>query len=199
MIGETTLLDLSLHHIYSMAEDDSSVEISDCDSNSEYEEYEEEIIEEYEVVSDDEIAVQNLSIADTQHPESKPANEENDDSLWEKPSWAKGGVKLRQTGRGEAMKKDGNLAAPITFTPFKNNDHSNAIANQGRLKKTAVGNAVKQGESLAAPITFTPFKNEDHRNYVADPNKLKSSETGQAVREGANLAMPITHIRKGKK
>lgn len=178
-----------------MAEDDSSVEISDYDSNSEYEEYEEEIIEEYEVVTDDEIAVQNLSIADTQRPKL----EENDDSLWEKPSWAKGGIKLKKTGRGEAMKKDGNLAAPITFTPFKNNDHSNAIANQGRLKKTAVGNAVKQGESLAAPITFTPFKNEDHRNYVADPNKLKSSETGQAVREGANLAMPITHIRKGKK
>lgn len=56
------------------------------------------------------------------------------------------------------MKKDGNLAAPITFTPFKNEDHSNKVAHQGRLRKTEVGEAVKQGEDLAAPITFTPFK-----------------------------------------
>jgi len=37
-----------------------------------------------------------------------------DDGLWEKPAWAKGGVKLKSTGRAEAMKQNGNLAAPIT-------------------------------------------------------------------------------------
>jgi hypothetical protein len=50
------------------------------------------------------------------------ADDEDDDGLWEKPAWAKGGVKLKSTGKAEAMKKDGNLAAPVTFTPFKNED-----------------------------------------------------------------------------
>ena len=72
-------------------------------------------------------------------------------SLWEKPAWAKGGVKLRSTGKADAMKQSGNLAAPITFTPFKNEDHSNKVANQGKLKQTDVGEAAKQGEDLAAP------------------------------------------------
>lgn len=39
---------------------------------------------------------------------------EEDDGLWEKPAWAKGGLKLKSTGKADAMKKDGNLAAPIT-------------------------------------------------------------------------------------
>jgi hypothetical protein len=38
----------------------------------------------------------------------------DDDDLWEKPAWAKGGLKLKSTGKADAMKKDGNLAAPIT-------------------------------------------------------------------------------------
>ena len=75
----------------------------------------------------------------------------DDDGLWEKPAWAKGGVKLRSTGFGNAMKESGNLAAPITFTPYKNEDHSNKVANQGKLRRTDVGEAAKQGEDLAAP------------------------------------------------
>jgi hypothetical protein len=75
----------------------------------------------------------------------------DDDGLWEKPAWAKGGVKLRSTGKADAMKTTGNLAAAITFTPFKNEDHSNKVAHQGRLRRTDVGEAAKQGEDLAAP------------------------------------------------
>lgn len=41
-------------------------------------------------------------------------NDDDDDGLWEKPAWAKGGVKLKSTGKADAMKKEGNLAAPIT-------------------------------------------------------------------------------------
>lgn len=41
-------------------------------------------------------------------------NEYEDDGLWEKPAWAKGGLKLKSTGKADAMKKEGNLAAPIT-------------------------------------------------------------------------------------
>ena len=111
-----------------------------------------------------------------------------DDGLWEKPAWAKGGVKLKKTGFGDAMKESGNLAAPITFTPFKNNDHSNQVANQGNLRSSEVGAAVKMGENLAAPITFTPFKNEDHSNKVANQQVLTQTEVGAAAKEGEDLA-----------
>ena len=116
-----------------------------------------------------------------------------DDGLWEKPAWAKGGLKLKKTGKADAMKKDGNLAAPITFTPFKNDDHSNEVANQGKLRSTDVGDAAKTGEDLAAPITFTPFKNEDHSNDVANQNVLKQSEVGAAAKEGYDLAAVSTY------
>lgn len=42
------------------------------------------------------------------------SNEVEDDGLWEKPAWAKGGLKLKSTGKAEAMKTKGDLAAPIT-------------------------------------------------------------------------------------
>jgi hypothetical protein len=77
----------------------------------------------------------------------------DDDGLWEKPAWAKGGVKLRSTGFGDAMKKEGNLAAPITFTPFKNEDHKNYIANPDILAPTEVGEKMKSDGNLAMPIT----------------------------------------------
>jgi hypothetical protein len=113
---------------------------------------------------------------------------DEDDGLWEKPAWAKGGTKLKSTGKAEAMKKDGNLAAAITFTPFKSEDHSNKVANQGGLRSTDVGAAVKSGENLAAPITFTPFKSEDHSNKVANQAVLNQSEVGSAAKEGYDLA-----------
>ena len=69
--------------------------------------------------------------------------------------------RLRKTEVGELAKSGEDLAAPITFTPFKNEDHSNKVANADRLRKTEVGEAVKSGENLAAPITNTPFKNND--------------------------------------
>ena len=124
---------------------------------------------------------------------------DEDDGLWEKPAWAKGGLQLKKTGMADAMKTEGNLAAPITFTPFKSEDHSNPVANQGKLKETGVGVAAKSGEDLAAPITFTPFKSEDHSNPVANPDILQNTEVGEAVKQGENLAMPITNIRDAVK
>ncbi|KAG7367071.1 Rit1 N-terminal domain containing protein [Nitzschia inconspicua] len=44
----------------------------------------------------------------------KMADEYEDDGLWEKPAWAKGCIKLKSTGKAEAMKTKGDLAAPIT-------------------------------------------------------------------------------------
>ena len=51
------------------------------------------------------------------------------------------------------MKKDGNLAAPITFTPFKSQDHSNKVANTDILHKSEVGEKMKTEGNLAMPIT----------------------------------------------
>ncbi len=76
-----------------------------------------------------------------------------DDGLWERPAWAKGGVKLRSTGKAEMMKKEGNLAAPITFTPFKNEDHTNYYAHPDGLAATEVGEKMKTQGELAMPIT----------------------------------------------
>jgi len=87
---------------------------------------------------------------------------DQDDGLWEKPAWAKGGHKLKSTGKADAMKTSGNLAAPITFTPFKSNDHTNKVANTEVLRKSDVGEAVKQGQDLAMPITNI---REAMRNY----------------------------------
>ena len=36
---------------------------------------------------------------------------------WEKPAWAKGGVSLRKTGKGDVARKGDNLARPITQLP----------------------------------------------------------------------------------
>jgi hypothetical protein len=120
---------------------------------------------------------------------------DEDDGLWEKPAWAKGGHKLKSTGKAEQMKGAGNLAAPITFTPFKSNDHSNRVANPELLKASDVGAAAKEGYDLAAPITFTPYKSDDHTNKVANAEVLRKTDVGEAVKQGQNLAMPITNIR----
>ncbi|KAL3912239.1 MAG: hypothetical protein SGILL_006964 [Bacillariaceae sp.] len=78
----------------------------------------------------------------------------DEDCLWEKPAWAKkGGLKLRSTGYADAMKADGNLAAPITFTPFKSEDHSNPVANPEILDKSDMGEKMKTKGDLAMPIT----------------------------------------------
>jgi hypothetical protein len=77
----------------------------------------------------------------------------DDDGLWEKPAWAKGGHKLRSTGKADSMKKDGNLAAPITFTPYKSDDHTNYVANPELLAPTEKGEKMKTEGELAMPIT----------------------------------------------
>jgi hypothetical protein len=81
------------------------------------------------------------------------ADDDEDDGLWEKPAWAKGGLKLKSTGKADAMKKDGNLAAPITFTPFKSQDHTNKVANPEKLATSEEGEKMKTEGNLAAPIT----------------------------------------------
>jgi hypothetical protein len=53
-----------------------------------------------------------MSLHEEQHHDEYDACDEGgDNGLWEKPTWANGGVKLRSTGKGQAMKEVGNLAA----------------------------------------------------------------------------------------
>jgi hypothetical protein len=126
---------------------------------------------------------------------SNTMSDNEDDGLWEKPSWAKGGAKLKKTGRGDAMKHTGNLAAAITFTPYKNEDHSNKVANQGGLRQSDVGEAVKSGENLACPITHIreEMMINDSTNKVANQGRLRQSEVGEAAKAGQDLAAPVTY------
>jgi hypothetical protein len=114
------------------------------------------------------------------------------------PEWQQK-MPLRESVVGAAAKKGMDLAAPITFTPFKNEDHSNKVANQRILRQSQVGEAAREGLDLAAPITFTPFKNSDPTNPVARPDALRPTDSGALVRGGGNLAMPITTIREASK
>jgi hypothetical protein len=79
--------------------------------------------------------------------------DDDDDGLWEKPTWAKGGIKLKSTGKADQMKKEGNLASPVTFTPFKNEDHTNYYARPEHLEETGLGEKMKTRGDLAMPIT----------------------------------------------
>jgi hypothetical protein len=92
---------------------------------------------------------------------------DEDDGLWEKPAWAKGGHSLKKTGKGDAMKTDGNLAAAITFTPFKSEDHTNKLANPDKLATSDVGEKMKSDGNLAMPIT-----------NIRDEMKKKKREAG---------------------
>jgi hypothetical protein len=60
---------------------------------------------------------------------------------------------LRQSEVGEAAKEGYDLAAPITFTPYKNEDHSNPVARPDILAATGKGEKMKSDGNLAMPIT----------------------------------------------
>jgi hypothetical protein len=81
------------------------------------------------------------------------SDSDDDDGVWEKPAWAKGGVQLKSTGKADVMKMDGNLAAPITYTPFKSQDHTNYVADPNKLNMTEQGKLAKEKGNLASPIT----------------------------------------------
>jgi len=106
-------------------------------------------------------------------------------------------MRLKKTSMGRMLEKDGNLAAPITFTPFKNTDFKNGVCNPTLLKKTPKGNRVLNGEYISAPITHIP-KNTNFKNKVVDPTKLKHTEKGETLKKGAYLSAPITHIPQKK-
>jgi phage gpG-like protein len=161
--------------------------VYETDSNGESY-YEEEVVPDLPaVIEEDE---EDEKSEDEPEPEKVEEESEEED---DRPAWAN--MKLKKTAKGELLKKDGNLAAPITFTPFKNTDFTNRAVDKHKLKKTEEGTRLSESGNLAAAITNTPFKNTDHTNYVANQNRLKSTEVSDAVKKGESLAAPITNIR----
>ena len=72
--------------------------------------------------------------------------------LWS-PTWSNKRSALKPTGMAEAMRIHGNLAAPITFSPFKNDDdHKNKLANPKKLRSTEHGRRMMDFGNLASPI-----------------------------------------------
>jgi len=120
-------------------------------------------------------------------------DDDDDDDDDDKPAWAR--IRLKKTTMGRMLEQEGNLQAPITFTPFKNADFRNEICNPGRLKKTTLGQKVLNGEYISAPITHIP-KNTTSKNKVVDPTTLRHTEEGELLKKGEYLSAPITHIRE---
>ena len=52
-----------------------------------------------------------------------------------------------------AAKSGEDLAAPVTFTPYKNDDHTNYLASPKNLSTTQEGEKMKRAGNLAMPIT----------------------------------------------
>jgi hypothetical protein len=112
------------------------------------ESYEEEIINELDaVVEEDE--EEEESEDEQEGVKGEKAAESDDDDL---PAWAK--MTLKKTDKGDALRMSGNLAAPITFTPFKNTDFTNKLCNPDVLHKSEVGERVREGEYLSA-VSYT--------------------------------------------
>jgi hypothetical protein len=123
--------------IYEATEDDSS------EASSYYEE---------EIVGDELTAVleeEEEESEDDESDEEEEAWESEDD---ETPFWAK--LQLKTTEKGNELRKSGNLAAPITFTPFKNTDFTNKLCSPKSLKTTEQGQTLlKKQEGSSSPIT----------------------------------------------
>jgi hypothetical protein len=123
--------------IYEETDNDDSSEASSY--------YEEEIVED-----------QLPTVLEEEEEESEDDEEEeweSDDDDDETPFWAK--LQLRKTEKGNELRESGNLAAPITFTPFKNTDFTNKLCSPKSLRKTEQGNKIlkKQEASLSSITT----------------------------------------------
>ena len=64
---------------------------------------------------------------------------------------------LRQSEVGEAAKEGYDLAAPITFTPYKSDDHSNPVANPENLAASEIGEKMKNEGEMNLHIVCIVF------------------------------------------
>eukprot|EP00522_Entomoneis_paludosa_P015431 CAMPEP_0172444066 /NCGR_PEP_ID=MMETSP1065-20121228/4195_1 /TAXON_ID=265537 /ORGANISM="Amphiprora paludosa, Strain CCMP125" /LENGTH=124 /DNA_ID=CAMNT_0013194485 /DNA_START=47 /DNA_END=421 /DNA_ORIENTATION=+ len=118
---------------------------------------------------------------------------EHSDITWEKPAWAKGAT-LKKTGRGDAVKQGGNLAAPITDLPHQEKQNFEKPGWTGDVEHIE-----KPQSDLAKPITNireTGDKNLEFEKPEWTKKKvLKDSGKGEAIKSGKEIARPIGGIK----
>ena len=117
------------------------------------------------------------------------ADEDERDLSWQKPDWTKN-TKLRSTGKGDAVKTGGNLAAPITSLPHQKEPFEKPEWTGDVQAKE--GTRV-QGD-LAKPITALPHTADSKDLSFQKPEWTKDVETKVGTRTAADLAKPITSL-----
>lgn len=107
---------------------------------------------------------------------------------WEKPEWTKE-RKLRSTGKGEELRKGGNLANPITFPKKKPaNAHLEEEESEEQFEKINTEEVIRRlkgGDSATKGLISLP-------SYRGRQRNLKFSILGAKIRDGGDLVKPIT-------
>lgn len=120
---------------------------------------------------------------------------------WEKPEWAgeNNANKLKETGKGDDVRKGANLAGPITFPKQKKSD---AAEQKSDVYEDAHGNVIDKEELIRRiqegdtnVMAFVPLPTYGGRHQP----KLKFSVQGQKMRSGMDLAKPITKATVDRK
>ena len=120
---------------------------------------------------------------------------------WEKPAWAKGGTKLRSTGKADVLKQGGSLAAPITDLPHMKGEGEGNFSKPEWTDDAAAHVGQRVDGDLAKPITNLPHAGTGEKNLSFEKPDwtkkpvLSESEKGAALKQGAEIARPIGGIK----
>ena len=117
------------------------------------------------------------------------------DLSWQKPDWTKN-LKLRSTGKGDAVKTGGNLAAPITNLPHQ----KEAFEKPEWTGDVQAKEGTRVQGDLAKPITSLPHvdgaKDLSFKKPDWTTNKtLNETKKGSALKDGQEIARPIGGIK----
>ena len=106
--------------------------------------------------------------------------------------------KLKETGKGDDIRKGGNLAGPITFPKQKKtqtvDDKPDTYEDEqgNTIDKEELIRRIEQGDTNVMAFVPLPTYGGKHQR------KLKFSVQGQKMRSGQNLAKPITKATDGR-
>lgn len=104
---------------------------------------------------------------------------------WEKPDWTK--TQLRSTGKGDEVRKGGNLANPITFPKKKPANAELAEEEEyEQINKEELMRRLRNGDAGAA-ASMIPLP-----AYRGGQRKLRFSIHGAKIRDGGDIVKPIT-------
>lgn len=101
---------------------------------------------------------------------------------WEKPDWTK--TQLRSTGKGDEVRKGGNLANPITFPK---NQVVNAQLEEEEFEQVNKEELIRRLKGGDSAIALHPLP-----GYRGKQRKLKFSINGAKIRDGGDIVKPIT-------